>query len=221
VGWFHNPNIQPTAEVERRLESLRRYGRAAGLELVVEERPRASAPWDAWLSGLAEAGPEERCAACLGLRLDAAAAAAARLGFARFSTTLSVSPWQHHDLLRAAGEAGAAAHAVDFVYLDLREAYPESYAESRRLDLYRQPYCGCAASKWESWHERAGRRRARSALVAAGSSGDGRCAPVGEGMSSQGSHGRGETSRGAAGDGETSPGASGEGASPRDAAGGP
>ena len=166
VGWFHNPNIQPAVESERRLESLRRFGRAAGLELVVEEQPGASASWDAWLSGLAEASPEERCAACLGLRLDAAAAAAARLGFARFSTTLSVSPGQRHDLIRAAGEAGGAAHAVDFVYLDLREAYPESYAESRRLDLYRQPYCGCAASKWESWHERAARRRARAAVVA-------------------------------------------------------
>ncbi len=162
VGWFHNPNIQPAVESERRLESLLRFGRAAGLELVVDERPRVGAAWGGWLAGLAEASPERRCAVCLGLRLDAAAAAAAGLGFARFSTTLSVSPWQRHDLIRAAGEAGATAHAVDFVYLDLREAYQASYAESRRLGLYRQPYCGCAASKWEAWHDRAGRRRAHA-----------------------------------------------------------
>lgn len=211
AGWFHNPNIQPAAEAERRLESLRRYGRAAGLELVVEDRSPASASWDAWLSGLAEASPEERCPVCLGLRLDAAAAAAARLGFARFSTTLSVSPWQRHDLIRAAGEAAAAAHAVAFVYLDLREVYRESYTESRRLDLYRQPYCGCAASKWESWHQRAARRRARAAVVAAGQSADGRLEPPEDDQRSHGSRGEGQTSRGSRGKGQTSRGAPAEG----------
>ena len=37
VGWFENPNIQPAAELERRRESMLRYGRAAGLELVAPE----------------------------------------------------------------------------------------------------------------------------------------------------------------------------------------
>ncbi len=167
------PTSSPAVELERRLESLQRFARAAALELVVEERPRSAGPWGEWLAGLADANPDERCAACLGLRLGEAAAAAARLGFARFSTTLSVSPWQRHDLIRTAGEAGAAAHAVDFVYLDLRASYRASYAESRRLDLYRQPYCGCAASKWEAWQERAARRRARDGSAAA-PAGDGR-----------------------------------------------
>jgi predicted adenine nucleotide alpha hydrolase (AANH) superfamily ATPase len=48
---------------------------------------------------------------------------------------------------------------VTFVYLDLRESFRQSYGESRRLDLYRQPYCGCAASKWEAWHTRAALRK--------------------------------------------------------------
>jgi len=78
----------------------------------------------------------------------------------RFSTTLSVSPYQRHDLIRAAGERAAAITGVDFVYLDLRDSFRQSYAESRRLDLYRQPYCGCAASKWEAWHARRERKRA-------------------------------------------------------------
>ncbi len=83
----------------------------------------------------------------------------ATLGFTRFSTTLTVSPYQRHDLIVAAGEAAADAHGVDFVYLDARDRFRESYAESRRLELYRQPYCGCAASKWEAWHGRRARRR--------------------------------------------------------------
>ena len=77
-----------------------------------------------------------------------------------------MSPYQRHDLIVAAGEAAADAHGVDFVYLDVRDRFRDSYAESRRLELYRQPYCGCAASKWEAWHER--RERRRSAGVGGG-----------------------------------------------------
>jgi epoxyqueuosine reductase len=159
VGWFENPNIQPAAELERRRESMRRYSRAAGLELVVPEPGEDAPDWAMWREGLADDAPEERCAACLRLRLGAAGAAARELGFSRFSTTLTVSPYQRHDLIVAAGEAAADAHGVDFVYLDVRDRFRDSYAESRRLELYRQSYCGCAASKWEAWHERRERRR--------------------------------------------------------------
>ena len=159
VAWFGNPNIQPDAELERRRESMLRFSRAAGLELILSEAGVEAAGWAAWREGLASSEPDERCGACLGMRLDAIGAAARELGFARFSTTLSVSPYQRHDLIVSAGEAAADAHGVDFVYLDVRDRFRDSYAESRRLELYRQPYCGCAASKWEAWHSRRERRR--------------------------------------------------------------
>jgi predicted adenine nucleotide alpha hydrolase (AANH) superfamily ATPase len=160
VAWFHNPNIQPAAELERRIESMRRYGRAAGLELVMEPNAGDSVAWDRWALRERSATREERCGSCLRFRLSGAAAAAARLGIPRFSTTLTVSPYQRHDLIARAGEAAADEHGVAFVSLDLRDSFRLSYGESRRLDLYRQPYCGCAASKWEAWHERAARRKA-------------------------------------------------------------
>lgn len=163
VGWFQNPNVQPAVELDRRLESMQRFARAAGLELLVPEPGEEDPAWQAWRDDLSGAAAGARCAACLRLRLGAAGAAARDLGFARFSTTLTVSPYQRHDLIRAAGEQAAAACGVDFVYLDARELFRRTHAESRRLALYRQPYCGCAASKWESWHERRERRRRRTA----------------------------------------------------------
>jgi len=159
LAWFHNPNIQPAAELQRRLESMRRFSRAAGVELVVETSTRQTPAWDRWAGELAAAAPDERCGVCLGLRLRQAGAAAAARGLRRFSTTLTVSPYQRHDLIIAAGEAAAADCGVDFVYLDLRDSYRGTYAESRRLDLYRQPYCGCAASKWEAWGQRWARKK--------------------------------------------------------------
>jgi epoxyqueuosine reductase len=158
VGWFSNPNIQPGAELERRRESMLRFGRAAGLELVVPPESGETSGWSSWRSSLAGVAPEERCASCLVMRLGAAGAAARDLGFSRFSTTLTVSPYQRHDLIVTAGEAAADEHGVDFIYLDARDRFREGYAESRRLGLYRQPYCGCAASKWEAWHQRRERR---------------------------------------------------------------
>jgi epoxyqueuosine reductase len=168
VAWFANPNIQPAAELDRRLGSMRRFSRAAALELVVPTAGDELGAWGRWCDGLMGASPDERCAACLGARLDAAGQAARELGFARFSTTLSVSPYQRHDLIVAAGERAAAEHGVDFAYLDLRESFRAGYAESRRLGLYRQPYCGCAASKWEAWHARRARRGARPSAGMAG-----------------------------------------------------
>lgn len=158
VAWFSNPNIQPAAELERRTESMRRYSRAADLELLVEAEPTHEAEWAAWAAAQPTLPAEERCRTCLGLRLDEAAAAAARLGAERFSTSLTISPYQRHDLIVAAGEEAARQHGPQFVYLDLRPDFRDSYAESRRLELYRQPYCGCAASKWEAWHQRRRRR---------------------------------------------------------------
>jgi predicted adenine nucleotide alpha hydrolase (AANH) superfamily ATPase len=159
VAWFHNPNIQPRVEFERRLESMQRFSRASGLDLVVDTAPAPA--WADWARSAATAPPDRRCAVCLGLRLGAAAAAASRLGVRRFATTLTVSPYQRHDLIIAAGVRAGADHGVDFVYLDLRPDFRASHDEARRLDLYRQRYCGCAASKWEAWQEQRQRLRER------------------------------------------------------------
>lgn len=158
--WFWNPNLQPTVEHARRRAGLERYAAAEDVMVVEGQEAAPQAEWRAWAASLSATPPEARCTTCLRLRLAAAAAAAAAAGAARFSTTLSVSPYQRHDLICAAGEAAADEQGVDFVYLDLRARFRESYAESRRLGLYRQKYCGCAASKWEAWHDRRDRRSA-------------------------------------------------------------
>jgi predicted adenine nucleotide alpha hydrolase (AANH) superfamily ATPase len=152
--WFWNPNLQPAVEHERRRAGLEQYAAAEEVAVVgaIDAAPRAA--WRHWAASLSVTPAEARCATCLRLRLGDAAAAAAANGASRFSTTLSVSPYQRHDLIRAAGTAAADEHGVDFVYLDLRGRFRDSYAESRRLGLYRQSYCGCAASKWEAWRQR-------------------------------------------------------------------
>ena len=165
LAFFANPNVQPPDEHERRLGAMRRYAAAVDLELVVDDRAGVR-EWAAGAGRLAAlrpsaAAPDDpraRCRECLYGRLAEAAQAAAGRGLGLFSTSLSVSPWQHHDLIARAGLAAAEAAGVEFVYADLRRAYPRSIDEGRRLGLYRQRYCGCVAGKWEAWHERRARR---------------------------------------------------------------
>ena len=178
LALFANPNIQPDVELARRTVAMRRYAQAAGVELVVDP-VAGGVEWTAAVVPLAVAsasGPRggdqavgaspgparDRCRACLQVRMTEAAFGAAARGLPLFSTSLSVSPWQHHDLIAQAGYEAAALADVEFVYADLRRWYRRSIDESRRLELYRQPYCGCVASKWEAWYERRARRAARA-----------------------------------------------------------
>jgi predicted adenine nucleotide alpha hydrolase (AANH) superfamily ATPase len=153
LSFFCNPNIQPAAEYDRRLLAAHAMADALAVRLEVSEISAASAhPWlqDACLCGAAPAAPQ-RCRDCIGARLQATAVHCAELGLPRFSTTLAISPYQPHEVIREMGEAAADQNGVEFLYTDQRSFYGRSREESRRLGLYRQPYCGCVASKWEAW----------------------------------------------------------------------
>ncbi len=150
IGWeptalFHNPNIHPWKERERRLQALRDLCCARGTDLLVDD----DYPLEENLRMLLSAG--SRCLACFRERLGATAARAASMGFPAFSTTLSVSPYQDHRLIVRAGEEAASASGVSFVYHDHRPGYRESIAVSREMGLYRQPYCGCVMSERERY----------------------------------------------------------------------
>jgi predicted adenine nucleotide alpha hydrolase (AANH) superfamily ATPase len=153
------------------LASLEEYARVAEVRLLSDARLTELD----WLAALGEdeaarrrrvADDEARCAACLRLRLREAARHAAQRAVPRFATTLTVSPYQRHDLIRLAGEAAGDEFGVEFLYRDLRPEFRHSYEESRRLGLYRQRYCGCVVSKWQAWEQRLARKAAKAARTA-------------------------------------------------------
>ncbi len=147
TGFFYNPNIQPSREYRRRLETLKDYGARAGLPLIVrndyhpEDHIRSTA--DVF------ADRSRRCRVCYDLRLGEAAREAAAQGFGAFTSTLLVSPYQLHEQVREAGERSAdtVGGKVRFVYRDFRPGWREGVAASREMGLYRQPYCGCLWSE--------------------------------------------------------------------------
>jgi len=148
--YFHNPNVHPYMEFQRRLRTLEDWAALQGIPLITDP----DYPLEENVALLLSQNP--RCAACFAERLTAAARLAARQGFSAFGTTLSVSPYQDQELIRRAGMEAGNAYGVDFVYIDCRPRYRDSVNLSRSLGLYRQPYCGCVFSERDRYCSRPG-----------------------------------------------------------------
>jgi len=148
-GFFYNPNIHPFSEYLRRRASLEEYARWLGLEMIW-------GPEDHLQSFLRQVAfhEEDRCRICYRMRLQPAAETALAQGYSAFSTTLLISPYQKHSLLREVGADIAEETGVEFYYRDLRSGWRSSREEARRLDLYLQSYCGCLYSEKERIQEK-------------------------------------------------------------------
>lgn len=143
-GYFYNPNIHPFTEYAKRRESFYRYAELDKLMIIKNDEYSFE---DYWQRVSFREG--RRCFFCYHLRLEQTARIARRGKFEGFSTTLLVSPFQKHDLIRETGESMADKYGVPFVYFDFREGFKETVARSKALGLYRQQYCGCLFSEVE------------------------------------------------------------------------
>ncbi len=156
TGYWYNPNIHPYSEYLKRRETLARYAEEIGLSVFWEAR------YDAVEFFRRVAGHEafgERCALCYHLRLEGAARFAAEGGFDLFSTTLLISPYQNLRAIRALGEELGSLYGTPFYFENLRRGFAEHHRLAEEHGLYRQRYCGCLYSEWESLDPNAPTRR--------------------------------------------------------------
>lgn len=145
-GFFYNPNIHPYQEFLRRQEALAVFCAKAKVPLL----SAADYQLERYMRKVME-NLENRCLHCYRLRLEETALKAKELAFPNFATTLAISPFQNHKLLRREGEKAGELHSVKFVYADLRPGFRESIDLSRAMGLYRQSYCGCIFSEKERY----------------------------------------------------------------------
>ena len=142
---FHNPNIHPLIEFRRRLTAVQVLAERERLELFADDRYglreflARTAPWDR----------PARCLACWRMRLSETARLAAEKGFEAITTTLLSSSHQDHEAIRRIGEEEAAAKGLAFHYEDFRPLAAKAHEEAKRMNLYRQQYCGCIFSEEE------------------------------------------------------------------------
>ena len=149
---YYNPNIQPREEYDLRLENQRKIIAALPTpsEVNILECSYDGEKYDAAVKGL-EAEPEggARCTVCFRLRLEETAKRASELGYDWFCTTLTVSPHKDAERLNQIGRALGERYGVPFLPSDFkkREGYKRSIQLSKEYALYRQDYCGCLFSK--------------------------------------------------------------------------
>lgn len=70
---------------------------------------------------------------------------ASTLGIGLFTTSLLISPYQKHELLKEVG-----TKFDRFAYIDLRPFFHDSQRQARELGVYCQKYCGCLESAQEA-----------------------------------------------------------------------
>lgn len=147
TGYFYNPNIHPYTEWRARKETLADYAAGIGLPVMIDDRYLL----EDFIREVVYR-ETERCAFCYTMRLKQTAAMAREKNFDAVSTTLLVSPYQKHELIREIGESVAKEAGLQFVYRDFRQGYREATARSRELGMYRQKYCGCIYSEKERYY---------------------------------------------------------------------
>lgn len=141
VGVFYNPNIHPIEEFMRRKDNVVLFADMKGLKVDYFDDFRQP-DWESF-SG----ADSDRCSMCYNVRLEKIAELTAAGGYDAFTTSLLVSPYQKHDLIKQLGEKYAAQYGVDFLYRDFRPGFRQGQKEAKELGLYRQKYCGCIKSK--------------------------------------------------------------------------
>lgn len=146
TGFWYNPNIHPFTEYRSRRNCLREYAQTIDLQMI-ERNDYGLRPFVREVAS----DIEHRCVKCYEMRLYAAAQTAAENGFDSFTSSLFISPYQKHDLMREVAERAADEYGVQFLYRDFRPYFKEGQARARELGFYMQKYCGCVFSEEERY----------------------------------------------------------------------
>ena len=145
-GFWYNPNIHPFTEYRARRNCLREYAQSIGLTLH-EQNEYALRPFIREVA----ADIDHRCVKCYTMRLYRTAQFAAENSYDAFTSSLFISPYQQHDLMRLVAEQAAEQYGVQFLYRDFRPYFKEGQERARALGFYMQKYCGCVFSEEERY----------------------------------------------------------------------
>ena len=142
VYWY-NPNIHPYIEYKTRRDTLKEYTKSINVNAIFEEEYGLDNFCKNVINNL-----NTRCQDyCYPVRLEQTAKYAKENGYNAITTTLLVSPYQKHDIIKEIGEKIANKYDIKFLYRDFRIGFREGQAKARELGLYMQKYCGCIFSE--------------------------------------------------------------------------
>lgn len=146
IGFFYNPNIHPYQEYKRRRDALENYADLVRLPVIYRDEYEL----EDFIRNVVFR-ERDRCKYCYFSRLRAAAQAAKQNNIPNFTSTLLYSRYQNHELIREMGENLAKEYKIKFYYEDFRKGWMEGIETSKKLNIYRQQYCGCIYSEKERY----------------------------------------------------------------------
>jgi len=136
-------------EFKRRRDTLSLFAGESRLPLHIDE----SYDLETFLLKAMKCG-EDRCLFCYRMRLQNAFLKAKAKGFEAVTTTLLYSKYQRHEDIAAIGRDFAEKCGLPFLYYDFRAGWKEGQEESKRLNMYRQNYCGCIFSERDRFYKK-------------------------------------------------------------------
>ena len=148
TGYWYNPNIHPFTEYRARRNCVRDYAEKIELPLIERDdyglRP--------FVREVAE-DIDHRCIKCYEMRLFDTARVAAENGFDSFTSSLFISPYQNHELMRQVAQRAADTYEIEFLYRDFRTVFKAGQEYAREHEFYMQKYCGCVFSEEERYRK--------------------------------------------------------------------
>ena len=141
--YWYNPNIHLYKEYKARRDTLIEYTKMINVAAIFEEEYGLTMFCKNVINKL-----ESRCEDfCYPVRLERTAKYAKENGYDTICTTLLISPYQKHEIIRDLGEKISKKYGVEFLYRDFRVGFREGQNKARGLGLYMQKYCGCVFSE--------------------------------------------------------------------------
>lgn len=147
TAFWYNPNIHPWTEYKSRKNTLLEYCNKQDINVLVEDEYGLRK----FICDIYPNFDSSRCKFCYKKRLEETAKRALKGGYDSFSTTLLISPYQRHDMIREIGEEMAKKYSIRFTYIDFRPHFREGQRIARSMGLYMQKYCGCIFSEEERY----------------------------------------------------------------------
>ncbi len=147
--YWYNPNIHPYTEYKERRDTLKKYSEMINVKAIFEEEYGLDEFCKNVINDL-----DNRCSNyCYRVRLEQTAKYAKENGYDAITTTLFVSPYQKHEVIKDMLKEIADKYGLEFVYRDFRVGFREGQAKARELGLYMQKYCGCVFSEEDRYQK--------------------------------------------------------------------
>ncbi|MCX7785096.1 MAG: epoxyqueuosine reductase QueH [candidate division WOR-3 bacterium] len=144
IGYFYNPNIEPPIEYQQRLIATEKLLTHCKVKLIYGANDNLN--WHSAILGLEhwqEGGP--RCWRCFRIRLEATAEYAQKESIRYYATTLTASPYKNAAIINSLGKKIGKKYHITFIETNYQQE-EKDFQLSKKLDLYRQKYCGCLYS---------------------------------------------------------------------------